>query len=211
MKKKKISIVSYGVGNIGSLVNIISKSGADPIIAEKPSQLKGSKNIILPGVGAFDNAMKKLKDKGFYEALYDHAMTKQYPILGICIGMHLLTRGSEEGEINGMGIINAETIKFKENNLPEKHPIPHMGWNRVRFKENTIFYDKNLTGQRFYFVHSYYVVCDDDKDVMSNTEYGHTFASSFKRDNVIGVQFHPEKSHRFGIKFFNNYIEHVAI
>ena len=209
--KKKVSIVNYGVGNIGSLVNIVSKSGAEPDVIDNPLFIKKSSNVILPGVGSFDNAMQKLKETGFRDALYEHVLINSKPILGVCVGMQLLTRGSEEGKFKGMGVIDADTFKFDINKLPIKFPIPHMGWNKVEFKKDSVFYDDSVKEQRFYFVHSYHVCCDNEDDIMTETEYGYNFASSFQKENIIGVQFHPEKSHSFGIKFFDNYIKYIAI
>jgi glutamine amidotransferase len=206
-----ILIVDYGLGNLGSIKNMLKKIGVETIISNTPSDLKQAKKIILPGVGSFDAGMKNLKELHLIELLNQKVMQEKTPILGICLGMQLLTNSSEEGSLDGLGFVNAKTIKFNFDNFTTKNrpKILHMGWNTVEIlKENILFQERNLE-IRFYFAHSYYVVCKEDRDVLSTTLHGIEFTSSFARANVLGVQFHPEKSHKFGMKLLRNFAKYI--
>jgi len=205
-----ISIVDCGIGNVSSLINIIQKVGGDAQIISSPEQIKDAESLILPGVGAFDNAMKILESNGWVEPLYQHAMIEKKPILGVCLGMHLFTRCSQEGLSKGLGFIEADTIHFSINNMNDRRSIPHMEWNTINVQKENGFFGLDEPESRFYFVHSYHVVCDNQCDILTTTNYGYKFTSSFQRDNIIGVQFHPEKSHKFGYKFFKQLIEEFA-
>ena len=200
-----ISIVDCGIGNVSSLTNIIQKVGGDVQIISSPEQIKDAESLILPGVGAFDHAMKILESNGWVEPLYQHAMIEKKPILGVCLGMHLFTRCSQEGLSKGLGFIEADTIHFSINNMNDRRPMPHMGWNTINLQKENGFFSLNEPESRFYFVHSYHVVCDNQCDILTTTNYGYKFTSSFQRDNIIGVQFHPEKSHKFGMRLLKNF------
>jgi glutamine amidotransferase len=201
-----IVIVDYKMGNLGSISNIIKKIGHQSIITSDSSIISSADKIILPGVGHFEKAMQNLSDLNLIEVLTDKALNQQTPILGICLGMQLLTSFSEEGNVKGLNWINAKTEKFKLDEFPELK-IPHMGWNEIFIpKQQSIC--ENLDDQsRFYFVHSYHVVCENNENILMTTKYGNDFTSAIIKDNIIGVQFHPEKSHKFGMQLFKNFIE----
>jgi len=193
-----ISIIDYGMGNLGSIQNMLNKLGFESKLESDPDHLKDANSIILPGVGAFDNAMEKLNSSGFSEAIKNFSATGA-PVLGICLGMQLLATQSEEGELKGLNLIPGDVVKFKSDTLK----VPHMGWNRVN-PVNDILYSQ-LEENRFYFVHSFYYIPEDPNHTAGTTEYGHTFTSSVNRDNVFGAQFHPEKSHKYGMQLLTNF------
>ena len=203
-----IAIIDYGMGNLGSVVNMIKKVGGTSLITSDKNEIKNAKKIILPGVGAFDNAMKNLADLELIEIIKEKALVEKIPIMGICLGMQLLTMGSEEGELKGFEFVDAYAKKFDFSSLGETLPIPHMGWNRVYLqKESQLLQENQERENRFYFVHSYAVECENREDVLTTTNYGYEFVSSFEKDNIIGCQFHPEKSHKFGMTLFKNFVE----
>ena len=198
-----ITIIDYGMGNLGSIANMIKKVGHKSIITSDIEEIKKARKLILPGVGAFDNGMKHLKDSDLIEVLNKKVLIEKTPILGICLGMQLMTNSSEEGNINGLGWVDAQAKKFVSDELK----IPHMGWNIVKHKKTSKLFDENGTEKRFYFVHSYCVSCNNKDDILTTTPYGHDFISSFEKENIIGVQFHPEKSHKFGMNLIRNFVE----
>lgn len=201
-----ITIVDYGMGNTGSVSNMIKKVGGSSKITSDAKELQKAQKILLPGVGAFDNAIKNLKKLALWDVIIDKAMIEKVPVMGICLGMQLLTKGSEEGDLEGFGFVDAYTSKF--GFLNEKLPIPHMGWNSIKQKkESKLFLDDNDAHRRFYFVHSYAVNCNCQDDILTTTFYGYDFVSSFEKNNIIGCQFHPEKSHRYGMNLFQNFVE----
>lgn len=199
--------MDYGLGNLGSMKNMLKKLNANVIISESSKDIKSANKLILPGVGAFDNGMSNLIEMGLIEVLEQKVLKEKVPILGVCLGMQLLTNKSEEGEKNGLGWINAETIKFKFDSSDRKYTIPHMGWNFInQTKESRLL--ENLPEQpRFYFTHSFFIKCNDSSDELTTTVYNKKFISSFQKDNIYGVQFHPEKSHKYGMKLLQNFIE----
>lgn len=198
-------IIDYGLGNIGSIVNMIRKVGYECVVSCEIEKIRNATKIILPGVGAFDSAMKRLSELSLIDVLKEKVIIEKTPIIGICLGMQLMTFNSEEGKIEGLGFINAVTKKF---NLDEKYKIPHMGWNTVSLKKDSkLFYGMENRENRFYFVHSYYAVCSNPYDVLTTSNYGGIeFVSSFEKENIIGVQFHPEKSHKFGMQLIKNFV-----
>lgn len=200
-----ITIVNYGMGNLGSVANMFKRVGIASEITSDLNKIAKAQKILLPGVGAFDAAMKHINDEGFREVLDNKVLIEKVPTLGICLGMQLLTKSSEEGVLPGLGWVNAKTIKF---NFPEQQSlkIPHIGWNPTWAASLTPL-TKNLEeDNRYYFVHSYYVVPENERDVMLKTHYGFDFCSGiYNQDNVFGAQFHPEKSHKFGMKLFENF------
>ena len=199
-----ICIVDYKIGNARSIQNMVNRSGYEAIISNSHAVIKSADKLILPGVGHFTRSMELLKEFDLINQLNDEVIGQKKPILGICLGMQMMTRHSEEGNCEGLGWIEASTLKFKsEVNMNIK--IPHMGWNRVEFLKPCQIAMDMPDPSRFYFVHSYYVSCDNDADVLSTTHHGQKFVSAFKRDNIIGVQFHPEKSHRFGLTLISNF------
>lgn len=196
-----ITIVDYGLGNLGSVLNMMKKIGVQAEVTNDIDYISKAKKILLPGVGAFDAAMEKLSGGELRKILDEKVMVEKVPILGICLGMQLLTRGSEEGQLQGLGWIPAFTYKFPVSELK----VPHMGWNYVRASRQSPLTENFDNDFRFYFVHSYYVKADDAQNCILNTNYGVTFDSGIQRDNIFGAQFHPEKSHRFGMQLFKNF------
>lgn len=199
-----IIIADYGMGNLGSVLNMFRKVGAEAKISSDLNEISKAQKILLPGVGAFDTAMQKIADVGMIEVLNQKALVDKIPFLGICLGMQLLTKSSEEGVLPGLGWINASTINFK-NKIDPQFRIPHMGWNVATINNNTKL-TEGYTGElRYYFVHSYYVKVENESNSMMKTTYGIEFDSAVVSDNIFGAQFHPEKSHKFGMKLFENF------
>ena len=201
-----IVIVDYNMGNIGSVTNIIKKVGYTSVISSDVDVISQAEKIILPGVGSFDKAMQNLKDLNLIDVLNEKALVQHTPFLGICLGMQLLTKFSEEGDVKGLGWINATTKRFKLNNFPELK-IPHMGWNEVEITNKHAICENLYDYARFYFVHSYHVVCENQANVLMKTRFGYEFDSAIHQNNIMGVQFHPEKSHKFGMQLIKNFIE----
>jgi len=199
-----ISILSYGVGNINSLVNMLKKCGAVVNIIESAEEVLNAGKIILPGVGSFDYAMSALKKLDLLDALNHAVLVDKTPILGICLGMQMMCKSSEEGCLNGLGWIDAKVKKI--HSLTQSSlKIPHMGWNSIDLaKQNPLLSVEE--GTRFYFVHSYGVHCNNSDDVLATCFYGETFDVAVGSKNIYGVQFHPEKSHRFGMEFLSNFV-----
>jgi glutamine amidotransferase len=200
-----IAILDYGVGNVKSISNMFKKIGVESVITSDAEILNSASKYILPGVGAFDYGMNQLKRSGVIPALEREVLQNKKPILGICLGMQLLTNRSDEGTENGLGWIDAETLKFKlDTNV---YPIPHMGWNEIHAKsDEKLFVDLHQEA-RFYFVHSYFVSCAKEENSAATCHYGGNFTCSIHRENIYGVQFHPEKSHKFGMRLLKNFSE----
>lgn len=197
-----ITIVDYGLGNAGSIANMLRRLGHQSLISADPGQVRSAERLILPGVGAFDHGMAGLERNGLREALEDRVLRNGVPILGICLGLQLLTAGSEEGSRAGLGWVNASTKAFR-GRVGADVKVPHMGWNTVApLRECPLDFDAAC---RFYFVHSYFVECADPSLACGRTEYGIAFASVLCSGNIMGVQFHPEKSHRFGMKLLDSF------
>ena len=201
-----ITIIDYGMGNLASIANMIKKTGGSSIITSDKNKIEKAEKLILPGVGAFDHAVENLKRLDLWEVIRKKALNEKVPIMGICLGMQLLTNGSEEGNLSGLSLINAYTKRFRFSN--DKLKIPHIGWNTVILKKKSkLFTGMETQENRFYFVHSYAVECEEENDILTTTCYGYEFVSSFEKDNIIGCQFHPEKSHKFGMKLIENFIK----
>jgi len=201
-----ITIINYGMGNLGSVQNMFKKIGVESKITSNILDIKNATKLLLPGVGAFDEAMKNLKNLGLIEIIKHKVMIDKTPILGICLGMQLLTKGSEEGSLLGFDFIDALAIKFDFSKTNDKLPIPHMGWNKVKIsKDSPLFLNCTHENRRFYFVHTYAVDCQNEEDILAFTNYGKPFVSVFEKDNIIGCQFHPEKSHKFGMQILSNF------
>jgi len=193
------------MGNLGSIVNMLKKIGTSATVSGDPGVIEQASRLILPGVGAFDSAMRRIREAGLREVLDRKALTDRIPIIGLCLGMQILTNGSEEGTEPGLGWIQGHASKFSQRDYPEIR-VPHMGWNtahRVRDDELTAGFDSD---PRFYFVHSYYVTCDDFYDVVLTARHGVEFHAAIHRDNIFGVQFHPEKSHHFGMTLLSGFL-----
>jgi imidazole glycerol-phosphate synthase subunit HisH len=205
-----IVIIDYDMGNIGSIENMIRKVGGSSIVSRDPAVIEQADKIVLPGVGAFDTGMENIARFNLRSVLDYKVLEERVPLLGICLGMQLLTRGSEEGTLPGLGWIDAKTVRFPSAIGEQKLRIPHMGWNSVRAARQDPFLEGLDEAPRFYFVHSYYVSCDYVDTILGETKYGIQFTSIVRRDNVIGTQFHPEKSHRFGMKLIENFVHKLG-
>ena len=200
-----IVIVDYGAGNLASVRNMIRKVGGDANISGHPEDIASATKLLLPGVGAFDYGMGKLRELGLIGPLLERAQAG-VPMLGICLGMQLLSKGSEEGETPGLGLIAARFRRF----VPDKEArlrVPHVGWNTVNVIRPNPLLPSADEEQRFYFVHSYYAECENDEDRISTTNYGVEFTSAYGGGNVLGCQFHPEKSHKFGMALMKRFLE----
>jgi glutamine amidotransferase len=198
-----IVIVDYGCGNLSSIKNMLRKIGHDSEITSSPDKIENASKIILPGVGSFDTGMKNLQENDLRNILEKKALTDKIPFLGICLGMQLMTNGSEEGVLPGLGWFDADTKRFASSN-ENKLKIPNMGWNDVSVKrDNGLF--SGIESPRFYFVHSYYVHANHQSDIVATAEYGIEYCCSFSKGNLFGVQFHPEKSHKYGMKLLTNF------
>ena len=199
-------IIDYGVGNLGSIRNMLKKIGAESVISSDKNEIEKADKLILPGVGAFDYGMSKLHEYGFVDLLNKKVLEQKTPILGICLGVQLFTQKSGEGKMKGLGWFDAETVKFYfESSFSLK--IPNMGWNNVSYNPQSRLFKDMHDEARFYFVHSYHLKSNKPKEVIAKTNYGYEFAAGLEHDNIVGVQFHPEKSHKFGIKLLKNFIE----
>lgn len=199
-----ITIVDYGMGNLGSVQNMFKRVGVPAEITSSIEQIKKAEKLLLPGVGAFDAAMSRINEQGLREVLNQKAVVDKIPVLGICLGMQLLTDSSEEGVLPGLGWIPGKALNFK-GRIDSNLKIPHMGWNVIRIVKETPL-TRGFEGEtRFYFVHSYFVQVNDASNQMMRTTYGIEFDSAIVRDNIWGAQFHPEKSHAFGMKLFENF------
>ena len=202
-------IVDYGMGNLGSIRNMLKKIGEQAVISSDPDGIRQADRLILPGVGSFDRGMRHLQQRGLLPVLNDKVRCEQTPTLGICLGMQLLTRRSEEGRLPGLGWIDGETVRFQFEGRHQALKVPHMGWNTVTVARDESLFRGLTNGQtRFYFVHSYHVVCDHASDVLAQTEYGFPFIASVQRGHVMGTQFHPEKSHKYGMRLLQNFVEY---
>lgn len=198
-----ITIINYGMGNLGSVLNMFKKIGVASKITSELEEIKTANKLLLPGVGSFDKAMQKINSSGIKEVLDQKVLVEETPILGICLGMQLLTNSSEEGVEIGLGYINASAKKFifKDNNMK----VPHMGWNLVHKSTKSKLTDGFNQESKFYFVHSYYVKVENQENSILKTNYGLEFDSAIQNKNVYGAQFHPEKSHKFGIRLLDNF------
>lgn len=201
-----ISVIDYGVCNLGSMLNMLRKVGAQAQLVSTAEELDRAEKLILPGVGAFDNGIAALKERGMIAPLRKKALEDKVPLLGVCLGMQMLGSSSEEGSMAGLGLIDAQARRFRfaqESALK----VPHMGWNLLAPQRQSGLLGGLDPKSRFYFCHSYHLVCRDPADVLAHTRYGGEFVAMVQHGNVYGVQFHPEKSHRFGMALLHNFAE----
>jgi glutamine amidotransferase len=203
----KIVIIDYGLGNLGSMANMLKKIGAQAVVSSDPLVIEKAEKLILPGVGSFDGGMKNLASRGLLTVINKRVLEDKVSILGVCLGMQLLSKRSEEGQLSGLGWLDTETIRFKFEDANYNLKIPHMGWNQVTVHQSHPLFTDLEEVNRFYFVHSYHVVCANQDNVLASSSYGFSFTSAIVKDNIMGVQFHPEKSHKFGMLLLKNFSE----
>lgn len=202
-----IKIIDYGLGNIQAFVNVYRRLHIPVEIAKSPADLDDATKLILPGVGAFDSAMERLNASGMRETLDFLVQEKKVPVLGICVGMQILADSSEEGVLPGLGWVPGTVRYFRPVAELQKLALPHMGWNDVMPKQDSALFKDLQREPRFYFLHSYWFDCLEEKNVEAVAEYGLRFTCVVQNDNVYGVQFHPEKSHHFGVGLLKNFAE----
>lgn len=206
MTTADVTIIDYGVGNLGSMRNALSRVGRTADITADPEVVASARRIILPGVGAFDRAVARLSESGLGDAVVAAAV-RGVPLAGVCLGMQLLMDGSDEGELPGLGLIPGHARRFPESVDGKRLLVPHMGWSSAVSAKPSRLAAALSQGGRYYFVHSYAVDADDPADVLTWTDYGRRYASSVERGNVLGIQFHPEKSHRYGLAILRDFAE----
>lgn len=195
-------IVDYGMGNTASIKNMLKRIGIDSIITNSPEEIKDAKKIILPGVGAFDAAIIKIENLDLKEIIINRVKIDKIPILGICLGMQILFEKSDEGNKSGLSLMQGKVKKFDER---YDIKVPHMGWNDININKKNELINNLGKGARFYFCHSYYVKMNNQTQSIANTYHGITFDSIINFENIYGVQFHPEKSHKYGMELLNNF------
>ena len=201
-----ITIIDYKTGNLGSIQNILKRIGEESIITSDKAEIARATKLILPGVGAFDTGMNNLIELDLIDILNKKVLVEKTPVLGICLGMQLLSERSDEGSLPGLGWINAETKRFNFVDTME-YKIPHMGWNFVKQHKESNLFTNMFPDSRFYFVHSYFLKANDPSDILTSTNYEIEFTSGIEKGNILGVQFHPEKSHKFGMKLLKNFVD----
>lgn len=205
-----ITIIDYGCGNPASIRNMLKKLGVKSTITSEAEDILGAGRIVFPGVGAFDYGAESIRTKGIAEALDQRVRRDGVPILGICVGMQLFARRSDEGELPGLGWINGDVVAFDRARLSSTDRVPHMGWANLDVKQPHTALHGFHEDPRFYFVHSFHVACDDPADVAATAHHGYDFCAAVAHQNMLGVQFHPEKSHRFGMTLLRNFAEGKA-
>jgi glutamine amidotransferase len=201
-----IVIIDYGVGNLGSIKNMISRIGMECIISSRKEDIEKASKLILPGVGNFAYGMQKLYDSNLIEVIECLVFRDKLPILGICLGAQLMCEFSEEGNFKGLGWFNANVVKFNIQDEKSKYKVPHMGWSNLNIIKPSVLFDEIDDAGRFYFVHSYHFTTDDNSIVVSTANYCYNFACVLQLDNIFAVQFHPEKSHKFGMQLLRNFL-----
>ena len=207
-----LTIIDYKAGNVRSIQNMLKKIGYKSIISDKFEDIELADKLILPGVGSFDFGMEQLENSRLIPALNKKVLQDKTPVLGICLGVQLFTNSSEEGQKKGLAWFDAETVAFDKNKLPENYKIPHMGWAEINCnKQSKLFQNLHETPPRFYFVHAYHLKSDNERDILATTSYGYEFVVGLEKENIVGVQFHPEKSHKFGMQILRNFVENYSI
>ncbi|MBN2663714.1 MAG: imidazole glycerol phosphate synthase subunit HisH [Bacteroidales bacterium] len=202
-----LTIIDYKAGNVRSIQNMLKKIGIKSIISDKISDIENAEKLILPGVGHFDYGMEQLEKSGLIEILNKKVLIDKTPILGICLGVQLMTKSSEEGTKNGLGWFDALTIKFDKSRMQNGNKIPHMSWAEIDYNKNSKLFSNFTEVPRFYFVHSYHLQTNIESEILAKANYGYDFVAALERENIIGTQFHPEKSHKFGMQILRNFVE----
>ncbi|WP_417447177.1 imidazole glycerol phosphate synthase subunit HisH [Kangiella sp.] len=204
-----VVVIDNAMGNAGSVLNMIKRAGGSAVISAEPDVIAQADKLLLPGVGAFDKGISRLKNAAFFPTLERKVLEGKTPFLGICLGMQVLFDQSEEGALPGLGWIKGNVRRFDFDKLEETNAlkIPHMGWNVVHAAKNNTILPTDEAELRYYFVHSFHVECEIPNDVLAVSSYGYDFTCAVQHENIIGVQFHPEKSHRFGLGLMKNFIE----
>jgi imidazole glycerol-phosphate synthase subunit HisH len=213
-----IAVIDYNMGNVGSVLNMLRKLGYAAKLTRDRADMIAATGLVLPGVGAFDRGMTNLETLGLKETLAECALERGLPVLGICLGMQLLTNSSEEGSLPGLGWIPAHTKRFQFTSNDPPLRVPHMGWAHVVLNKRdqqqdclaNVLFDDTEPQQRYYFVHSYHACCSDENDVLATASHGLPFTAALGRGNIVGTQFHPEKSHRYGLKLMENFAAFVS-
>lgn len=202
-----IVVVDYDTGNLGSIINMVRKFTKEIVASSDYDVIAKADKLILAGVGAFDNAIQNLEKLNIINLLTQKVIKDKVPILGICLGMQIFTAKSEEGTLKGLNWIDGETVKFRFENNRNKQKVPHMGWNLVKQVRVSRLLENMEPNSRFYFAHSYYVRCNDENNIILITNYGINFPAAIQKDNIFGVQFHPEKSHKYGLQLMKNFVK----
>lgn len=204
-----IAVIDYGMGNVSSIINMFHKIGVSAILTNDINQIREADKLILPGVGAFDTGMLRLNNHGLIEVINEFALDQCKPVLGICLGMQMLGRKSEEGNSSGLGLIPFDNKRFSFSTNTQLK-IPHMGWDIIEsYDKENLLLQNVIEAQRYYFVHSYHAECDSEENVLMRCNYGYSFAAAVRKGNIFGVQFHPEKSHKFGMNLLENFARRV--
>ena len=203
-----VTIIDYGVGNLNSIKNMLKKIGVEAVISSTTADIESADKLILPGVGSFEYGMNKLRSSPFFDILQQKVLKNKTPILGVCLGAQLLLNGSEEGQpVPGLGWIEGKALRFDQDKMADNYKVPHMGWNELQVKKESRLFTDMYNNQRFYFVHSYHMACYQEADILAESNYSYNFVAAVEKENILGVQFHPEKSHKFGMKLYENFIK----
>ena len=201
-----IAIVDYGMGNVGAIHNMFRRIGVESVVTDSVDNIRAADQLILPGVGAFDAGMERINSSGLRDVLDEKVIQGQTPVLGICLGMQLLCTHSEEGDLPGLGWLDAATVRFSISDVEQpKRKIPHMGWNSVSAATDSPLFAGFEADPRFYFVHSFHVVCEQAEDIAGTVTYGTTVTAAVRKNHIFGVQFHPEKSHKYGMNLLRSF------
>jgi len=203
-----ITIIDYGIGNLMSISNMLKRIGTVSVMSNLAEDIEKADKLILSGVGNFDYGITKLNESGLIPIIERRVFEDKIPILGICLGAQLMTKRSDEGKVIGLGWVDAETISFDKSKFTNNEKIPHMSWNNVNSKKECVLFNDMPQEPRFYFVHSYHLKMNNPEDVWLTSNYGYEFCAAYQHENIFATQFHPEKSHKFGMKLLENFAKH---
>jgi imidazole glycerol-phosphate synthase subunit HisH len=203
-----VTIIDYGVGNLNSIKNMLKKIGVDAIISSDSIDIESAEKLILPGIGSFEYGMKKLRGSIFFDTLQQKVLQNKTPVLGVCLGAQLLLNESEEGQpVPGLGWIEGQSVRFDQSLMLQNFKVPHMGWNELEIKKESRLFTDMHPHHRYYFVHAYHMQCYQQADILAESNYSYNFVAAVEKQHIVGVQFHPEKSHKFGMKLYENFIK----